>query len=165
MCQNEMQITPLVNESVICDWYFVMCACYDCYPVVYPLFPPEENVMENVTLTITYRWCHPHYFSSMWWLIFLYHNWCKLNFSHLQHIHYTVSPLAIRTRTAQLLGERLHWRGLCSIYCVLPVPARNWWSGWIWSMWLPLNQMPQIPLPVDVLSPWCDKSDRGKAFC
>lgn len=102
-----MQITPLANESVISAWYV---DCYDCHPVVYPPLPPEESVMENVALTITYRWHHPHDFSSVWWLIFRYYNWCKLNHSHLVHMYYVVSSPATRTRSAHLSGERTCWQ-------------------------------------------------------
>lgn len=77
---------------------------------MYPPLPPEESVMENVALTITYRWHHPHDFSSVWWLIFRYYNWCKLNRSHLVHMYYVVSSPATRTRSAHLSGERTCWQ-------------------------------------------------------
>lgn len=105
MCQTEMQITPSANQSVISDHGFIRADCYDCCPVVYPPLPPEENVMESLTRTITYRWHYPHDFSSAWWLVFLY-NWCKLSCSHLLHMYYVVSLLTVRTRTTQLSVER-----------------------------------------------------------
>lgn len=51
-----------------------------------------------------------HDFSSVWWLIFLCYNWCKLNCSHPLHMDYIVSAAAVRAGAAHLLGERPCWQ-------------------------------------------------------